>query len=96
MTDIDKRGHWEGDTFVLAEPLRIETVDGPPFIVHKIDFSVIILPEGITREETLEAMLDPAVVAYPLDEDDRRMYRSDPYAEMTDEEFGEAIPSSDA
>lgn len=39
-----------------------------------------------------DPVLRPTGPADPLDGDDGLMYRPDPYADMTDEEFGAEIP----
>lgn len=67
--EIEKYGHWEGDQFVLNELRRIRTEFGVPITIGVIDFSGVVIPEGVTREELVSAMLNPETVSYAWDPD---------------------------
>lgn len=61
---IDDLGRWDGDVFEFHQPITYEIVGGPGITVRCIDFSTFELPDGITRDEVLLAMLDPRAAAH--------------------------------
>lgn len=62
---LSELGHWENMVFVFSEPY---TMPGGNRVL-RVDFSQAVIPEGVTLQEVLEAMTDPAAITTPAEED---------------------------
>lgn len=63
MMDVSMYGHFQGDTFILNEPALMP---GAPGGITTIDFSMMIMGPGLTREEVVKALLDPDATVEPV------------------------------
>lgn len=68
IREPEDAGHWEGQTFVFDEPLKIMVDDGDEITLRRIDTSSMELEDGISVEDVISALLNPVKVA-TLDED---------------------------
>jgi len=65
----DDHGYWVGNTFVLDPPTQIEDEHTHEVrTVRELDFSGMVLSDGITREDVVTAILNP-VRAFVSEED---------------------------
>ena len=54
-------GHWEGKTFVFDEEHEI-MVDGEKIILRRLDTEGMVAEDGITADDVISAILNPAFV----------------------------------
>lgn len=54
----EDHGHWDGMTFVFEPPARVPTDDGE-ITMREFDTSTMTLPNGVTRDDVIRALLNP-------------------------------------
>lgn len=59
MKDPKDHGYWAGDVFHFTPPLEFNNEDGLTRTVAAVDLSQMILTEGVSRDEVIEALLNP-------------------------------------
>lgn len=52
-------GRWDGDRFVFDPPLVRLDDDGQPCTIQELDCARMSLPDGITRDDVVHALLNP-------------------------------------
>lgn len=75
MKTPEDNGYWVGDTFVFDPPTQIQDeATGDVRTIREIDFTGMVLEDGITREDVVHAMLNPVrVTSAPPEEPDARV-----------------------
>lgn len=57
----DDAGHWEGDVYVFTPPIVQVDETGRKLVMQRADFSLAVLPEGVTRDDVVHALLNPII-----------------------------------